>query len=167
MNAVIWSLALLALAQSPSSLLADARLSLMGLGAVRIGMREATVRDVVRGELRERSNGSDGSCVQSLVSRDPGIVFMFEKGRLTRVDIADAHHTTLRGLRIGDSEMRARELYTGEYEDSPHKYVDAGHYLTIRSSDKRYALVIETDGRFVISLRAGVIPSAEYVEGCN
>lgn len=167
MKPILWSLALLALAQSPSWPLADARLSLMGLGPVRIGMSEATVRNVVRGELRERPNGSDGSCVQSLVSRDPGIVFMFEKGTLARIDIADAHHTTLRGLRIGDSEMRARELYSGEYEEGPHKYVDAGHYLTIHSRDKRYALVIETDGRFVISLRAGVIPAVEYVEGCS
>jgi len=167
MNPALWALALIAAAQAPAWPLSDARLSLTGLGPVRIGMSEAMVRDVVHAELKQRPNGSDGGCRQSSVSRDPGIVFMFEKGTLTRIDIADAHHTTLRGLRIGDAERRARELYSGEYEESPHKYVDDGRYLTIRSKDKRHALVIETDGRFVIDLRAGVIPSAEYVEGCS
>jgi hypothetical protein len=45
--------------------------------------------------------------------------------------------------------------------------VDDGHYRTVRSANKRYALVIETDGRFVTRLRAGMVPAVEYVEGCN
>ena len=129
-------------------------------------MSEAMVGKAVQAELSERPRGSAG-CAQSYVRRDPGVVFMFEKGILTRIDLADAHHVTLRGLRIGDSERRARELYSGGYEETPHKYVEGGRYLTIRSTDKRYALVVETDGRFVTRLHAGAVPSAEYVEGCG
>jgi hypothetical protein len=166
MNPVLSAFLLVALAQSPSWPLADARLSLTGLGPVRIGMNEAMVRQAAQTELMKAPSGSEG-CVQLHVRRDPGIVLMFEKGVLTRIDFDDAHHATLRGLRIGDSERRARELYSGEYQENPHKYVADGHYLTIRSSDKRYALVVETDGRYVSHLRAGVVPSAEYVEGCS
>jgi hypothetical protein len=49
----------------------------------------------------------------------------------------------------------------------PADDVDDGHYRTVRSANKRYALVIETDGRFVTRLRAGMVPAVEYVEGCN
>jgi hypothetical protein len=162
----VWSLALSVLTQSPTWQLSEARLALTSLGPVTIGMSEAIVRRTVQAELTERPSGSE-NCVQVSVSRDPGIVFMFEKNALTRIDLGDAHHVTLRGLRIGDSERHARELYLGEYEESPHKYIDNGRYLTVRSGNKRYALVIETDGRFVTHLRAGAVPSAEYVEGCN
>jgi hypothetical protein len=166
MKTALWSLALFALAQPPAWPLADARLSLQGLGAVRIGMRSDAVGKAAQAELAERPSGSEG-CVQSYVRRDPGIVFMFEKDILTRVDFADPHHATLRGVRIGDAESRARELYKGEFEERPHKYVADGRYLIVRSADRRYALVMETDGRFVTRLRAGAMPSVEYVEGCS
>jgi hypothetical protein len=166
MTPAAWIVALFALAQSPSWPLSEARLAMTSLGPVRIGMGEALVRKTTQAEFSGEPGGAEG-CAQAHVFRDPGIVFMFEKRVLTRIDLADAHHTTLRGLRIGDSEQRARDLYAREFEDSPHKYVKGGRNLTIRSADKRYALVIETDGRFVTHLRAGAIPSAEYVEGCS
>jgi hypothetical protein len=168
MKLLILCLGLVAVAQStPSWPLAGARLAMTSLGPVRIGSSEPTIRRIIRGELAEEPSGAENDCAQLYVRGDPGIVLMFEKNTLTRIDLADAHHFTLRGLRVGDSERRARELYSGEYEDSAHKYVDDGHYLTVRSASKRHALVIETDGRFVTRLRAGTIPAVEYVEGCN
>jgi hypothetical protein len=166
MKLIVGAIALLSMAQPASWPLADARLALTSLGPVRIGMSEAAVRRVVQGDISETPVGAP-ECVQSSVRRDPGIVFMFERNTLTRIDLADAHHFTLSGLRVGDTEDRARELYLGRFEESPHKYLEEGHYLTLRSADKRHALVIETDGRFVTRLRAGVVPSVEYVEGCS
>ena len=42
----------------------------------------------------------------------------------------------------------------------------AGHYLTVRTRDKKFAIVFETDGARVTEIRAGGVPSVEYVEGC-
>jgi hypothetical protein len=58
-------------------------------------------------------------------------------------------------------------MYGPRLEVTPHKYVDGGHYLTVRSSDRRYAMVMETDGSKVVFIRSGLVPAAEYVEGCG
>jgi hypothetical protein len=168
MKLLIWYLSVVAVAQALASWpLAGARLAMTSFGPLRIGMSEASIKRIIQRELPEEPSGADKCCAQLYVREDPGIVLMFERTTLTRIDVGDAHHFTLRGLRVGDSERRARELYSGEYEDSAHKYVDDGHYLTVRSANKRYALVIETDGHFVTRLRAGTVPAVEYVEGCN
>jgi hypothetical protein len=92
---------------------------------------------------------------------------MFEGGKLTRVDIKDAHHKTISGLRIGATEAAAKKIYGDQLRVSPHKYVKGGHYLTLISEDKKFALVIETDGNYVTAMRAGRLQSAQYVEGCS
>ena len=74
---------------------------------------------------------------------------------------------TKRGAQVGDSEKSILRLYKGQVKVSPHTYVDSGHYLTIKSKDGRYALVFETDGGVVTSFRIGLLPAAEYIEGCS
>jgi hypothetical protein len=49
---------------------------------------------------------------------------------------------------------------------APHKYDDEGHYLNLSTDDNRAAIVLEESKGKVTDVRAGVKPSAEYVEGC-
>jgi hypothetical protein len=41
-----------------------------------------------------------------------------------------------------------------------------GQYLIVRSRDRRHALIFETNGVKVVEIRGGLLPAAEYVEGC-
>lgn len=91
---------------------------------------------------------------------------MVEGGFISRVDLDGSHHATISGVRVGDSEQRARTVYGERARVSPHKYLDRGHYLTVMSRDRKYALVIETDGEKIIQIYAGKLPAAQYVEGC-
>jgi hypothetical protein len=142
-----------------------ARLSMDSLGPVRVGMTIEEARAAAGVEM-VLDGTSDGGCALLRVVKDRGIQFMVEKGRLTRIDITDAHHPTLSGILIGDTEEHARQVYGGRLEVTRHKYDQDGHYLTLRSRDRRQALVLETDGKHIARMRAGLVPSVEYVEGC-
>jgi hypothetical protein len=141
-------------------------LTLNALGSVRIGMTEAEVRRAAPGDLAD-ANRFTSECYVLAVPRDPGVAFMIERGRVTRIEITDAHHRTLSGVRVGDTESDAQAAYGNQLEVTPHKYESNWHYLTLRSRDRRYALVMETDGKRITRMRTGVVPSVEYVEGCS
>ena len=142
------------------------QLTFTTFGPVHVGMTQEQVHRALGTRLVGAASGSE-DCQQMYVARDPGISFMFEGGHLSRIDIKDAHHQTASGLHIGDSEERGKLLYRGRVRISPHKYIEGGHYLTIRSSDQRFALLAETDGVSITALRSGKASSVAYVEGCN
>ena len=92
---------------------------------------------------------------------------MVEHNRVVRVETKDRRFRTASGVRVGDSEERARKVYGKRLEINRHKYDEDGHYYIVRSADRRRALVMETDGKTVVSIRAGLVPAVEYVEGCS
>jgi hypothetical protein len=146
--------------------LETAKVSLDGFGPVRYGMTPAEVQQALAVTLTRDEAGSDG-CFYMSVEGDPGVSFIIENTHVERVDIDDAHHFTATGIKVGDTEKRAQAAYAGQIEVSDHTYVEGGHYLVVHSKDRKRALVIETDGRYVTRIRAGLEPAAEYVEGCE
>jgi hypothetical protein len=59
-------------------------------------------------------------------------------------------------------------MYAGRIEEQPHKYVEGGKNLRIKSDDGASALVFEVDANGkVTAWRAGVSPQIDYVEGCS
>lgn len=148
-----------------SNILAAVILTLTGFGPIRVGMTVEQARRSAGAPLHQAGSPNE-DCYYLLVEGDSSVAFMIREGEVARVDVSDPRHATLSGLHVGDSEERAKQLYAGRYEIEPHAY-EEGHYLIVRSRDKRYALVIETDGRVVTRLRAGSMPAAEFVEGCS
>ena len=144
--------------------LVAARLGFTGLGPVQIGMTASELRSAA-GEIIE-DHASD-ECHYVRVKSQSGIFIMMTKGRVARIDMRDRSHATISGIRLGDSESAVKRAYRGRYTRTPHKYVEKGHYFIIRSSDRKSAMVIETDGRHVTMIRAGKKPEAEWVEGCS
>lgn len=156
--------AILLLLLATSNSFTEARLTFTGFGALRIGMSESIAANTFGAVL---SNTSHEECKYYNIPGNSGISFIVENGQVVRVDLYDSPHRTLSGLAVGDSEEKARSVYSGRLEVTGHAYDENGHYLTIRSRDRRYAMVIETDGKSVTFLRSGLLPAAEYIEGCQ
>jgi hypothetical protein len=98
----------------------------------------------------------------------PGVQYVVDKGVITRIDTRDKRWSTVRGVRVGDSEALVRQVYGKRLNVSPHPYFERGHRLSVVSADRKYALVMESDdaGR-IITMRGGRLPMVEALEGCS
>jgi hypothetical protein len=137
-----------------------------GVGPVKIGMTVAQLSATLHQKLGEQESGSD-NCFYVTASGYKHLGFMIEDGRLTRVDVTMAGIATTAGIQVGDSEAHARQVYGLTMKVSPHKYVDTGHYLTVRSADGRYGVRFETDKGKITGYYAGKYDAIQYVEGCE
>jgi hypothetical protein len=72
---------------------------------------------------------------------------------------------TIKGIRIGDSELHVKKVYGGRVAVETHHYDPDGHYLNIESGN--YELRFETDGKKVVSFYAGMPEAVAFVEGCS
>lgn len=159
------AVALLPLALFAGAAAAEARLSLDGLGPIRIGMTSAQLRRAgVRHAKADDTFGGLQACAQVRVLGRPGVVLMFESGRVSRIEIDRPGIRSLSGAQVGDTEDAVKRLYGARLAVEPHKYDETGHYLVVRAADGSASMVFETDGRVVTEMRAG--PAAGYVEGC-
>lgn len=106
-------------------------------------------------------------CYYGHISTHPNLGFMFEGMRVVRVDTDDTQYATAEGVRVGDSEQKVKLTYGTNLAIESHQYIERGHYMIIKSSDKLHALVMETDGSKVTRIRGGLVPAVFYVEGCE
>ncbi len=111
------------------------------------------------------------SCAYGIPEGGPaGVSFMFLSGRVARVDVNGGAIRTLSGAAVGDSEAEVQARYAGQLHVSPHKYLPAGHYLSlvpVDAADAELRLIFETDGSKVTRFRAGSQPGVSYIEGCS
>jgi hypothetical protein len=155
-------------ASGQSQLTATSKVAINGIGPIRVGMTIQQAQASAR--IRLLSQGDKlGNCWYVKPQGGPrDISFMVIDGQIARVDIyANSRITTISGAKIGDSENRIKSLYAVRI--TPHEYIQGGHYLTFvpnDTSDRRYRMVFETDGKRVKMIRAGRLPEVEYVEGC-
>ena len=138
-------------------------LSARGYGPARFGTKLSDVERVL-GEQSEHLGQNDPACNSVRLNQLPGVRFMVENGIITRAD-ADPGTPNELGLAVGDSLAQAKNKYPG-IEVDPHKYLPAGHYLTVRGADAKSAIVMEEDGKRITKIRAGLEPAVAYVEGC-
>lgn len=136
-----------------------------GIGPLRIGMNsQESLYPSGGGFIAEDIPRSSASCWQGRPMRGPsGISVMWSSGSIARVDVDYGSVATAAGARIGDSEIRIRELYP-QVKITKRKDTK-GHYLTV-CPDNDHQIVFETDGRRVIRYRAGRKPEVEWAEGC-
>jgi hypothetical protein len=149
-----------------------------GLGPVRLGMTARAAERALGGHLKiERPQDSDSiACVYAWLKRDPGVLYMLEDGRITRIDIitpeapaAVLDVTTETGLRIGASERAVRRAYGARLDVQPHYFDEApAHILSVEDKGRKRGLLFETDTtRHVVRFRIGQHPALGYVEGCD
>ena len=135
-------------------------LSFDGYGPIKFGM---TLSDAAT-RLGAHSPAADPACSMVRFEAVPGVRFMVEQGAITRAD-ADTGAANSLGLKVGDTLAHATAKHPGLVV-GPHKYLPAGHYLTMKSADAGAAIVIEEDGAGITKIRAGLQPAVGYVETC-
>jgi hypothetical protein len=148
----------------------DVALSEDGIGPIQIGMN---LSDAVNMGLLNDNPTRNPHCdwvYPAVGSGIPdGVNVMVVNGKIARIDVDTGAVTTEDGAKIGDSEDRLKGIYGDELTIEPHKYIEAGHYMTVLgdSASAGKALVFETDGKQVTSFRGGRLPEVKWVEGCS
>jgi hypothetical protein len=141
-----------------------------GFGAVRFGMKIAEAEKALGHKLKPESEPGENEFCRYFTPEGafPGLAFMTAKGEIVRLDVQETKDiVTDKGAKIGDSESHVLDLYKGRVRVEEHEYTGPeGHYLVVTGGDGKVQLVFETDGKTVVSYRAGVEPQVEYVEGC-
>ena len=110
----------------------------------------------------------NAECQLRGVASRPGVVYVADKDVVTRMETRDTRYATVSGVRVGDDLKKARRTYGKRLTTSPHLYFAEGLTLAVYSPDRKYALIMESndDGR-IITLRGGLVPAVEYLEGCS
>ena len=138
-----------------------------GIAPVNVGMTppeaEAAIRDTL---VRYERTPATESCYLVHPESTPTLLFMIEDGRVVRVETESSDFSTLSGVRVGDTEEQARNVYRNRVKAEVHPYDPEGHYLVIDSPDQRFAMILETDGKIVTQIRAGLLPAVRYIEHC-
>ena len=167
---MIRALAIVALAATTAAAAprAQPHLTPDGWGPVRIGMTRADVAEALGVVPRGEPVEPGGGCVEQISDAHPGMWFMFEDGRLTRISIGEQSRiTTPHGIGIGATAAQVRKAYSRGLKAEVHHYEGRpAEYLTWWAIPKWRGLRFETDARRrVQTIHAGG-PSIEYIEGC-
>lgn len=144
------------------------RITPNSFGPLRVGMTVAEAAAAMGGGFAA-PRGYDGGCGYATLTKAPaGLAVMLEGGKIARFEVRSGGIKTAEGAGIGDSETRIKGLYGSTVASTPHKYVQGGHYLTVKpSSSSTNRIVFETDGTRVTEYRSGKTPEVEQVERCG
>lgn len=160
---------------SPAAMSPDARTSsgwavdALGIGPIRVGMSTAEAFAANGGTLTPDRDTTGSPCFfLTAPSALPGVALMVEEGHVVRVDVNSGSVSTSVGARIGDLQERVASLYGSwlQVEADP----SGGNWLianTQETGERSPAIIFLTDGRRVLSYRAGRRPPVEYSEGCE
>jgi len=152
-----------------NALTAASTLDLGGLGPVRIGM--TPVEATAAAGIPVVPSGTADCAYATATGGPAGVAFKLADGRIARVEVRPGSPVkTLSGAGIDGTEAEVQARYGNALEVLPHKYLAAGHYLTLvptDSADKDSRLIFETDGSKVTTFRSGTLPQVALVEGCG
>ena len=146
------------------------KLTPSSLGPAQIGMTRAQVSKVLHVELEGDFFAGGDTCEELIAAGDslPGLYFMFEDGKLTRITASDSSSiATPRGIHVGSSVAEVTQAYGAGLKVEPHKYEDPpAEYLTYWVKPERSGVRFEIDMKGKVeSIHAGAA-SIQYVEGC-
>lgn len=171
----------LAAAAATAAAAEDGRFTVQGLSPALAGMTLEQADKALGQPLQAEKPGLPGAasqpakpavagdgCHYRSTSRQPGVRYAVQQGRILRSETRDGRYSTASGLKVGDTLARAQQLYGARLVIGPHPYFDKGKSLAIYSSDKKSALVMEAndDGR-IITMRGGQVPQVLSLEACS
>lgn len=147
----------------------DARwcLSMTGLGAIRAGMTVDQVLPMADWSGLERKQRA-GECWYLRYDGPAAFRLMIIDDRVVRIELTGRTQLrTFAGAGIGTTEAALKQIYGARLDVQPHKYVEGGHTITLRSGAGTEGLRFETDKGAVTAIQAGPWEHLNYVEGCS
>lgn len=141
----------------------DLLLSSQAVGPVAFGVPLSQV-EISLGQAMRLDEADNPECSFVAFKALPKIRFMVEKGVITRADVEQEIANTS-GIRVGDTEDRLKQKHA-DVKVEPHEHIPGGLLLTVEGAGKT-AMVMESDGSKITSIRAGLQPSVSYSEGCS
>lgn len=149
----------------------DRQASFAGYGDLRFGTAAADMAQAWGGELKEVGKEANPACyflTPAWVKTPAEFNFMVSEGRFARVATESDRYAAPGGGKVGMDVAELQRLYNGALRSSPHKYVEGGRYLSIDASGVAPTrLVFEANAAGIVSeWRLGLLPEADYVEGC-
>ena len=148
---------------------ADARwcLSMSGLGAVRAGMTVDEVLPLLDWSGLERKQRA-GECWYLRYDGPAAFRLMIIDDRVARIELTGVTGLrTFSGVGIGTTETALKNIYGSRLDVQPHKYLEGGHAITLRSGAGTEGLRFETVKGAVTAIQAGPWEHLNYVEGCS
>ncbi len=147
-----------------------------GLGTVTFGMTLDEAQAALGTPLVEtRDAGSPSKTCRHVKRADgvePSVVYMVENGKITRAEIFRPRGqpappiATAEGIAIGASDKTVRAKYRGRLKATPNTYSETGTDIEVFTPGGQNGLLFEIEKGTVASLRAGLVPSVRYIEGC-
>ena len=158
--------------KKPEKLTTQSRLSIYGLGSVKINMTVAEASGVAGTPIVPFKPNPNPVCSYYKPANGPeGVTFMVSSGRIATVQIETNKIVTNYGAKIGDSESVIKSLYpAGQIQTARLANSEQGKSWTVQPSnfaEKNLRLVFaSTNGKTVTRMIAGKVPEVNYIEGC-
>lgn len=150
---------------APAAPVADAPLDRMA--GVRVGMTVADLRAAGFPAQKDDGPDPDNDCGYARIDGMKELFFMLDGDTVVRIDVATRGHPTLGGVEVGMSEAEALRRLGARAKVSPHPYTGPeGHYVSVHAAGDPMGLILETDGKSVLSYRIGRWEQVQWVEGC-
>ena len=138
-------------------------LSTQSVGPVAFGTALAEVEKSL-GQSMRIDETDDPECSFVSFKALPKVRFMVEKGVITRADV-DKEIANTSDIEVGDTEDQLKQKHANLKVEA-HEFVKGGHVLTVPGEGKT-AMVMESDGKKITRIRAGLQPAVSYSEGCS
>jgi hypothetical protein len=144
------------------------QLTVDGVGPVKIGMTQARVSKLLKTKLTGQPVEDEETCVEKGTAKYPGLFFMFEGGKVTRISLSEPSKIrTQRGIGIGATAAEVRRAYPKGLAAEVHEYVGApGEYLTFWTVRNKRGIRFETDEKRRVQVIHAGTGSIQYIEGC-
>ena len=158
--------------KKPEKLTTQSRLSIYGLGSVKINMTVAEASGVAGTPIVPFKPNPNRVCDYYKPANGPeGVTFMVSSGRIATVEIETNKIVTDYGAKIDDSESLVKSLYpAGQIQTARLANSEKGKSWTVQPSsfaEKNLRLVfVSTNGKTVTRMIAGKVPEVNYIEGC-
>lgn len=137
-----------------------------GLGPVQFGMTVSQFSRALREPMSEPQDPEDRGCFYLESKRFADVSFMFEDGKLRRIDVRTDKITTQDGVRVGATVAQVKRRYGARLSDEPHHYSGPeDRYLTL-AMNPDIAVRFETSDAKIDNFYVGYKAQVQYVEGC-
>jgi hypothetical protein len=139
-------------------------LTFEGVGVIRFGMTLGEAEKRMEQKSKPGEGYPSDSCEYIAFDKYPNVQLMVIDGKIVRAEVTDAVENVL-GLKVGQRLAEVRKRFP-HVRVTPNTYDDDGHDLFFPSPKKKSGLVAYESKGQLISIRGGLLPAVDYVEGC-